>query len=126
MEAANNDLDASAFCAYLGPDFTFYAADSSGGANATRSGGRADFCNFVKSGFQMMRQGGVKQSVKSGPYKVVISADKTTAVVTYESVVSISVSGAGTVSSRCQSEDTMGSYAGQVVVLRSTGQCSTK
>lgn len=124
MVSLATQMDHSAQCAVLAPDFAFKVTDHTQSPPIVVTGGRAEMCTLLKVSADQLRASGLVPVFSAS--KVIVSKDATSTKATakYDTLVKIkSVQAKAAMSQRCSQEDQLGVYSGQLMFSRTTAVC---
>lgn len=122
MELGNrNDYETQ--CALAARDLTFKVVDHSISPALVLQGGRKEICARQRDAVQNLAAANLRAAFQVGKIAISLSADGSEAAASYETVVTLSGQGRGSLSQRCKREDVLGLYAGEILYRRVSAVC---
>ena len=118
-----NQLDYRAQCALGAKDLSFKITDHTQKPPLVISGGRAVMCGLQEESAAEMMAAGITPIFTASNITVDIDASGMKAVAKYDTLVRLSIKGKTMASQRCNREDQLGLYAGQVLFSRAVAVC---
>jgi hypothetical protein len=115
--------DHKAQCALLAPDLLFTISDSSSSPPTSMSGGRAKLCNFMQQSANMLRMTAITGTSTLGKIDVKLIEDGQLATAGYTTLQTISAPGKPSFTVRCEQDDQLGLYDGNILFNRSRASC---
>ena len=122
LELGNrNDYEAQ--CALAARDLSFKVVDHSVSPALVVQGGRKEICALQREGAQGLMAANLRAVFKVDKIAISLSADGSQAAASYETVVTLSGPGRGSLSQRCKREDVLGLYTGEILYRRVSAVC---
>ena len=122
MELGNrNDYEAQ--CALAARDLNFKVIDHTTSPALVVQGGRKEICALQREAAQGLTAANLRSVFKVDKIAISLSADGSQATASYETAVTLSGSGRGSMSQRCKREDVLGLYTGEILFKRVNAVC---
>jgi hypothetical protein len=122
MELGNrNDYETQ--CALAARDLAFKVVDHSISPALVLQGGRKEICARQREAIQNLTAANLRAVYQVGKIAINLSADGSEATASYETVVTLSGQGRGSLSQRCKREDVLGLYTGEILYRRVNAVC---
>lgn len=122
MELGNRG-DYETQCALAARDLTFKVVDHSISPALVLQGGRKEICARQRDAVQNLAAANLRAAYQVGKIAISLSADGSEAAASYETVVTLSGQGRGSLSQRCKREDVLGLYTGEILYRRVSAVC---
>lgn len=110
-------------CALAARDLTFKVVDHSISPALVLQGGRKEICARQRDAVQNLAAANLRAVYQVGKISINLSADGSGATANYETVVTLSGQGRGSLSQRCKREDVLGLYTGEILYRRVSAVC---
>lgn len=122
MELGNRG-DYETQCALAARDLTFKVVDHSISPALVLQGGRKEICARQRDAVQNLAAANLRAAYQVGKIAISLNADGSEAAASYETVVTLSGQGRGSLSQRCKREDVLGFYTGEILYRRVSAVC---